>query len=231
MRMIVASVLTLCSAAALAQGARLTVGEMIYASDTQQWKVLACRQRPEVTWRKCEVQLWENGAPAATPSSWQDEQMMVKGDARIRSATGRPPRAGMETAGRCAATPYGGTVPGSHPPSAALFRRKIADLYAFRNSPRMTVGVAFEQVRVGAPVRNVIRQVPGVGSRRVNDAAPVDASLYPVASTYTVCEGYPGSGERSRYVNTHYCFVARDGNWACGGGGGPPPRISRIESW
>lgn len=233
MRYLIATIaLGVAGLAGAQEGLRLSPGDLLYYSDTERWKVLNCRQRPEVSWRECEMKLLlADGSPSATPASWQDEQMVAKGDARIRRLTGKPPRAGTEGAGRCVATRHGGTISGNRPASAALFRQKIADLYAFRNSDRMTVGVQFEQFRVGAPIRNVVRLVPGVGARRLNDGAPVDAMMYPVASTYTVCEAYPGSGGRSRYINTHYCFVDRDDGWACGGGGGPPPRITRVETW
>lgn len=228
----VAVAATICATAAWAQTVPLRAGETVWYSGTEQWKVLACRQRPGVTWRECEMELLDPaGRPAATPPNWFDEEMIVTGDARIRRATGKPARAGMESFGRCVATPYFGTVPGDRPPSAALFRQKIADLYTFRNKAGWSVGVTFERFAVGAPVRNVVRQVPGVGAKRLNDAAPPGATMYPVASTYTVCEGGAGSGGTSRYVNSHYCFVDRDGSWGCGGGGGPPPQITRIARW
>ncbi|RYE43690.1 MAG: hypothetical protein EOP21_07540 [Hyphomicrobiales bacterium] len=50
----------------------------------------------------------------------------------------------------------------------------------------------------------------------MTDAAPVDAPLYPVRSTYILCHQYSSGPDRTRVVTGDYCFVGPNAKWVCG---------------
>jgi hypothetical protein len=142
----------------------------------------------------------------------------------VRSGPGAP-----VPGGRCTPTRYGGPVPGSTRASEALFRQKIADNYTMQATATFRIGVTFEQFSVGSPIRNTVSNRPGVGAVRVNEGAPVGATMYPVVSRHVVCEQGGSNVERRRIESDYYCFVTRDQEWACAtGGNGRPPRITPL---
>jgi hypothetical protein len=119
--------------------------------------------------------------------------------------------------GACPKTPYGGPVSGSRSPSAALFKQKVSDSYTMAAYPPYWYGVEFESFSVGAPIRNVVSNVPGSGATRVTNGAPPNATLYPVTSVQRVCEGAPSGGEPwRRDSKRYYCFVTKEHEWTCG---------------
>ncbi|RYY24956.1 MAG: hypothetical protein EOP62_14980 [Sphingomonadales bacterium] len=115
----------------------------------------------------------------------------------------------------CPKTPYV-ELPGTLPANTALFRQVLESGHTFQRSAFLWTGVTFESVSVGAPIKNKITMQPGVGPRRVTDAAPVDTLLYPVRSTYVLCHQYSSGPDRTRVQTGDYCFVSRTGKWACG---------------
>jgi len=78
--------------AALAQSAApLQPGEILQNGGNEQVKVLQCRA---VSYgRECQTVSWKNGRPDSNPA-WWDEEMLIKGDARVREALGMPSRSG-----------------------------------------------------------------------------------------------------------------------------------------
>jgi hypothetical protein len=121
-------------------------------------------------------------------------------------------------AGACPGAPP--AVSDSAPFSEAVFRRKAYEGYA-RNvngttTAPLAVGVTFESVRLGAPIKNDVHVDPGRGALRVNDAAPPYTSLYPVVSRHVVCEQYRDGVKHRRVEAVEHCFITRDKLWACG---------------
>lgn len=117
--------------------------------------------------------------------------------------------------GPCPRTPYV-ELAGTQPPSAGIFRQVMASGHTFQRAAYQWTGVTFEAFSVGGPVKNVITMQPGVGPRRITDAAPVDTALYPVRATYVLCHQYASGPDRVRIRTGNYCFVSRTGKWACG---------------
>ena len=90
--------------------APLREGEIIENGGGQQVKVLQCR--PVSYGRECQTVAWENGSQASNPA-WWDEEMLLKGDTRVREALGKPPRSGTKAVAQ--ATPQ--TTPSATPPA------------------------------------------------------------------------------------------------------------------
>jgi hypothetical protein len=118
----------------------------------------------------------------------------------------------------CPRTRYGGPAPGNRPASAALFRQKISDNITMAAYGPYWYGVAIDSFSLGSPIRNAVSVRPGVGATRVNNAAPPNATLYPVSAAVRVCEGAPaGSSSWRKSGNGKYmCFVSKDNEWTCG---------------
>jgi hypothetical protein len=108
----------------------------------------------------------------------------------------------------CSKTLHGGTVSGSTPASTALFKRKVSDNHTMVADDGHWYGVTFEAFTVGNPIRN--------GSGRSVEGAPMNAILYPVASTHVVCEGAAPASERRRIQGQYLCFVSAENEWRCG---------------
>ncbi|RYD52486.1 MAG: hypothetical protein EOP60_10295 [Sphingomonadales bacterium] len=230
----------------------LPAGAIIETGGGQTLKVLKSVKHAQYNWTLCDVVEWKNGG-AASAVSTTDCGDLLKAVNRVRDAKGLPwltaaqIRVGPQVAGAAAApvnapaqtaaasltgpcprSAYTGVVRGTTPASEALFKRKIADLYTMQTRAPYWYGVTFESFRMSGPQRNTVSNQPGIGAVRVNSAAPVNAAMYVVSSTYVVCEQSPGQAERRRIVNSHYCFVSAVNEWTCGGGGGPPPRITPL---
>lgn len=157
-------------------------------------------------------------------------QLELLGHAGAPATTAAQPRSAPQPAGRpapapqpaqaggeCPKTPYGGRVLGDRPASAALFQQKISDSIAMGSYGRGWYGVKLSNFRVGAAIRNTVTNRPGVGAVRVNTGAPVNAVMYPVSTTMTVCEGWPGGSGSWRTSDKKYlCFVSANNEWTCG---------------
>jgi hypothetical protein len=241
---------------AIAQKEAVTfpAGSLVEPGGGQVLKILGCKPQVPYGWMQCEVVQWENGGPTSQTIT-MDAADILAGVNRVRASGGqsmltaaqaragaatmgapaslaaatRPQGAAAALTGECPRTSYGGPTSGTERASPALFQRKIADLYTMQTRAPYWYGVTFERFSVGAPIRNTVGAVPGAGAMRVNTGAPPNAAMYPVSSTYVVCEQSPGQAERRRIVNTHLCFVSRNNEWTCGGGGGPPPAITRLR--
>lgn len=158
---------------------------------------------------------------AAAPAQQARGQQAARQPARGAPARAAPAPAARGNAaapgGACPRTAYGGPVSGSRPASAALFRQKVSDSYTMAAYPPYWYGVEFESFTVGAPIRNTVSNVPGVGATRVTNGAPPNATLYPVTSVHRVCEGAPSGGEPwRRDSKRYYCFVTKEHEWTCG---------------
>ncbi len=229
----------------------LPVGAILETGGGHSVKILKSVKHPQYNWTLCDIVEWKNGG-AASAVSTTDCGDLLKAVNRVRDSKGLPwltaaqirvgpqvagaatPVAAPATAkpgltGPCVRSAYTGPVSGKTPASAALFKRRIADLYTMEERAPYWYGVTFEAFKMGAPIRNTVGNQPGVGAVRVNSGAPVNAMMYPVSSTYVVCEQSPGQAERRRIVNSHYCFVNEVKEWICAGGGGPPPRITQLR--
>lgn len=128
------------------------------------------------------------------------------------------PRAPAQAAatGACPRSAYGGPVPGTRAASAALFRQKITDSITMQAYGPYWYGVQLSNFTVGAPVRNTVG-MNNTGANRVTNGAPVGATLYPVSTTMSVCEGAPTSSSAWRTSQKKYfCFVSKDNEWTCG---------------
>lgn len=150
-------------------------------------------------------------SPKAAPAPGAPTRAFTPSPAAVRTQQAAAQPAG----GQCPKTPYA-VVPGSQPASEATFRQAIASGHTYKQSSYLWTGVTFESVSVGASVKNKITMQPGVGPKRVTDAAPVDTALYPVKATYVLCHQYASGPERVRFQTGKYCFVSSSGNWVCG---------------
>ncbi|MES2988496.1 MAG: hypothetical protein V4808_11365 [Pseudomonadota bacterium] len=230
----------------------LPVGAILDVGGGHSVKVLKSVKHQQYNWTLCDIVEWKNGG-AASAISTTDCGDLLKAVNAVRDGKGLPwltaaqIRVGPQGAGvvapaaaapaptaagltgPCGRTAYTGPVPGTAPASTALFKRRIADLYTMETRPPYWYEVTFEAFKMGAPIRNTVSNQPGYGAMRVNSGAPVNAVMYPVSSTYVVCERSPGQAARRRIVNSHYCFVSAVNEWICAGGGGPPPRITQLR--
>lgn len=116
-------------------------------------------------------------------------------------------------------------------PSEQLFKRKIYYIYNVlangTGSVPLKVGVTFLSFQVSKPFTNTVRVDPVRGALRINDAAPVNATIYPVKSKHIVCEQYRDSTMRKQVENKYACFKNRDGEWVCGADG--VPKITQLN--
>jgi hypothetical protein len=117
--------------------------------------------------------------------------------------------------------------------SANLAKRKIYDGYKINvngtSSAPLRVGVLFVSFQVDQSYKNIVRNRPGVGAQRINDAAPPNATIYRVKSKHVVCEEYRDGIQRREVTSDYDCFKNRDGEWACGSSGEVPPRIIQLK--
>ncbi len=121
----------------------------------------------------------------------------------------------------------------SDPFSANLAKREIYDGYKlFANgtlSAPLKVGVQFLSFQVVGPYKNIVKNIPGVGAKRINDAAPPNTTIYRVKSKHIVCEEYSDGVYRKQVTSDYDCFTNRDGEWVCGSGGDVPPKIIQLN--
>ena len=132
---------------------------------------------------------------------------------RVAAEAAPVPTAGA--GGQCPKTPYV-RFPAATKPTSTMLKQVIASGHTFPRPAFLWSGVTFEAFSVGAPVKNVVRTVPGRGAQRLNDAFPPNAAMYPVRTTYVLCDQYRSGPERFRIVTGNYCAVDRNSQWACG---------------
>jgi hypothetical protein len=110
--------------------------------------------------------------------------------------------------------------------SSELAKRKIYDNYELGVTGGVTaplkVGVTFLSFQVGKSFTNIAR-----GGYRINDAAPVNATIYRVTSKHIVCEQYRDTVLRRQVESKYACFRDRDGAWTCGIDGFP--KIKQLK--
>ena len=113
------------------------------------------------------------------------------------------------------------------PFSAAVAKRKLYDNYNLgvrlggTTSP-LEIGVTFLTLELGRSFKNVAPD-----GFRVNDAAPLNATIYTLKSEHIVCERYRNGSFRRRVESKYACFINKDGQWACGLDG--VPKIVQLQ--
>lgn len=117
--------------------------------------------------------------------------------------------------------------------SPELARRRIYENYLrFANGTAtapLRVAVSFLSFQLGQTYTNVVKNVPGAGARRINDAAPPNATIYRVKSKHIVCDEYRDGVTRKQITSDYDCFRNRDGEWVCGSSGNIPPEIIQLK--
>jgi hypothetical protein len=114
------------------------------------------------------------------------------------------------------------------PFSGAVAKRKLYDNYSLgvRNggttSP-LEVGVTFQTMQALGSFTNFANN----RGFRINDAAPVNATIYRLHSKHIVCERYRNATLRRQVESNYACFKDRDGLWACGLDG--IPKIVQMQ--
>jgi hypothetical protein len=130
-------------------------------------------------------------------------------------------------------------LPGDNSPSARaseqLFKKEIWQRYFSLsqaggnlsvNSPLET-GVAFLVFEMNPSFKNTVGNLPGQGASRVNNGAPVGATIYPVKTKFVVCKKYKDGVSRFMHDETMHCFKNKEGEWTCDGAG--VPKITPID--
>lgn len=194
------------------------------------YRILSCDPASK-PYRECQVMRQspdpESHARALTMENYREMSLVGRATPAEAPGRGTPAMqpapahaAGGQTAaagGACPKSPYGGPAPGSRPASTALFQQKITDSITMGAYGRFWYGVRLSDFSVGAPVRNTVSNRPGAGAVRVNTGAPVNALMYPVSTTMSVCEGAPAGSSAWRTSQKKYlCFVSANNEWTCG---------------
>lgn len=215
-------------------------------------KILQCRGAGEN--EECEVQYYRGDALESIPR-WENTFFLRTAEERVLNEKRRqagqtetpdadrakpqplpPVEANKtdnngQTTPECSFTPPPGDTSKTAKASEELFKRKIYDAYHIivngSNSAPLKLGVTFLNFQVGKPFTNIVRVDPAVGAYRINDAAPVNAAIYPVKSEHIVCEQYRDRTLRKRVANKYACFKNRDGEWVCGADG--MPKITQLN--
>jgi hypothetical protein len=223
---------------------KFTTGEVVDTGGGMSVKILQCRGAGDA--EECEVQYYRGDDLESTPR-WENASFIRTAEARVLEfkkrergenaapQTVEPARPDVEPApdgenktadlGECDFTkPDTDTSPAAKP-SEQLFKAKIYRIYGVladgTGMAPLRVGVTFESFQMGRAFTNVVKVDPGRGAYRVNDAAPVNAAIYPVVSKHIVCEQYRDGIQRRRVENKYACFKNRDGEWVCGADGIP----------
>lgn len=216
---------------------QLLPGEILDLGGGQSAKILRCRGAGDN--EECEVQYYRGDALESIPR-WENAAFLRNAQERIlnsrRQQTAAQPQPGSpivakeiqtdtKTTTDCSFSPPPGDASSTAEPSAQLFKRKIYDRHnKFADGTGVAplkVGVTFLSFQVGTPFKNIVRVDPVHGAYRINDAAPVNAMIYPVKSDHIVCEQYRDGIQRKHVENKYACFKNRDGEWVCGADGIP----------
>ncbi len=105
------------------------------------------------------------------------------------------------------------------PASVPLFKRELYDWYqrlvtGGLSAPK-AIGIVFKTFTPGKSYINSAGNVAGRGAMRRHSGAPVNAAIYPVKTTYFVCENY-NSGNSQKQVNADFSFfINKEGQWTC----------------
>ena len=245
--------ISLAKQATFAQAQRrvFTAGELVETGGGISAKILRCRGTGEN--EECEVQYYRGDDVESTPR-WENTFFLRNAEERVLNekrrqaggpettdAEGAKPRPmppaeenktdNNEQTADCSFTPPPGDSSRTAKASEQLFKRKIYDAYHIivngSNSAPLNLGVTFLSFEVGKPFTNIVRVDPAAGAYRINDAAPVNAIIYPVKSEHIVCEQYRDGNLRKRVANKYACFKNRDGEWVCGADG--MPKITQLH--
>jgi hypothetical protein len=223
---------------------KFTAGEMIDTGGGISAKILGCRGVGDN--EECEVQYYRGDALESTPR-WENASFLRRAEERMlnyKRQSGEEPsqNATREVAQQpetttsvnnpdCSFTPPTSAASRTDKPSEQLFKRKIYDAYHIiangTGSAPLRVGVTFINFTMKPPFSNEVRVVPGLGARRINDAAPPNTTIYPVISKHIVCEQYRDRTYMKQVENKYACFKNRDGEWVCGADG--IPKISQLN--
>ena len=232
----------------VAQGRRtFKPGEMVDTGGGMSAKILQCRGAGDN--EECEIQYYRGEVLESIPR-WENTFFLRNAEERILNEKRRlageqpeteridreqpqpalPDEAGKtevndNTAGACSYITPPGDGSKTAKASEQLFKRKIYDRYnVFANGTMqapLRVGVTYLSFQVAQPYKNIVRVDPVMGAYRVNDAAPVNALVYPVKTEHIVCEQFRDRTNRKRVANKYACFKNRDGDWVCGADGIP----------
>jgi hypothetical protein len=202
--------------------------------------------------RECKTQAFRDGAPVGG-GNWQYVSDLQRGVNRVQSYKRNDDQTGRRDAAQDnvadAVDKNAQNIPAPDPTcnfeppapkpansdlfSANLAKRKIYDGYKINVngtlSAPLRVGVLFVSFQVDQSYKNIVRNRPGVGAQRINDAAPPNATIYRVKSKHVVCEEYRDGLQRREVTSDYDCFKNRDGEWACGSSGDVPPRIIQLK--
>lgn len=225
---------------------KLRAGQTFEVGGGQSVEIRQCRDVGRD--QECEVQYYRGSEPEGKPM-WQWAGPLLAAKARVAasggtqteaSANSEPPdktakettddddettEAKTATTGDCASNVPAGDSSSTAKPTAELFKRKIYYIYNMladgTGSAPLKVGVTFLDFQMGQSFTNIVKVDPGRGAYRINDAAPVNAIIYPVRSKHIVCEQYRDGLKRRQVENKYNCFKNRDGEWVCGADGIP----------
>lgn len=229
-----------------AQQRQFKPGEIVDTGGGMSVKILQCRGAGDN--EECEVQYYRGDDLESTPR-WENTVLLRNAEERVLEykrrqageaaepqkpapANAAPARAPEPAPDKkeaaepaCNFAPPTGDASSAAKPSEQLFKAKVARIYlVLANGTGMAplkVGVSFLSFQMGRAFTNIVKVDPHSGAYRINDAAPPNATIYPVVSTHVVCEQYRDSTLRRRVENKYACFKNRDGEWVCGADGIP----------
>jgi len=130
-------------------------------------------------------------------------------------------------------------LPGDNSPSARaseqLFKKEIWQRYFMLSqaggnpsvSSPLETGIAFLTFQMGAAFKNTVGSLPGGGASRINNGAPVNATIYPVKTKFVTCRKYKDGVSRFLHDEEMHCFKNKEGEWTCDGAG--VPKITPID--
>ena len=230
----------------LAQGRRtFKPGEMVDTGGGISAKILQCRGAGDN--EECEIQYYRGDALESSPR-WENTYFLRRAEERIleekKRLAGEQPQTenvnqdrpappaetkntepNDKTTAACSFITPPGDASKTAKASEQLFKRKIYDRYNVYANGTITaplkVGVTYLSFQVAPPFKNIVRVDPVIGAYRVNDAAPVNALIYPVKTEHIVCQQFRDGTLRKRVANKYACFKNRDGEWICGADGIP----------
>lgn len=234
------------------QRRKFNPGEMVETGGGIRAKILQCRGTGDN--EECDVQYYRGDTLESTPR-WENADSLRRAEERVidyerRQAANQPESGDMNRAKAkpaeaskakenetneqvtdCSFAAPAGDSSKTAKPSELLFKQKIYERHnAFANgtgSAPLKVGIRFLSFQVGKPFTNTVRVDPARGALRINDAAPVNATIYPVKSEHIVCDQYRDGTQRKRVENKYACFKNRDGEWVCGPDG--IPKITQLN--
>lgn len=229
------------------QQRRFKPGEMVEVGGGQFVKILECRGVGDN--EECNVQYYRGDTLESTPR-WENTFLLYRAEERVLNSKKQqaeehaqaenidrpkpqpaPPAEAKETEvdekrrADCSFVAPPADTSKTAKASEELFKRKIYDNYHVSVNGSTTaplqLGVTFLNFQVSKPFTNIVRVDPVTGAHRINDAAPVNATIYPVRSQHIICEQYRDGTRRLRVENKYACFKNRDGEWVCGADGIP----------